>query len=190
MRRIAPPLPAASQPSNTMMVETPLACAFRCSRFSRPWYFSSSVANVFFATRLRHVEAAENRRVLGDRPRPWRSALVRPAVPWRGVAAGTSLQRRPLAAALRERLAHRVPDRRRHREASVGFVHPFDDRPRRCDRARSLQGALGGRDEPAVHPPVLPLQRWSRASGSADPSRASAGASSERSSRDASRTSG
>jgi hypothetical protein len=57
----------------------------------------------------------------------------------------------------RKRLANGISDRRRDRDAAIRFVHAFDDSPWRLDRTRAPQGALGGRHELVVHPPVLPL---------------------------------
>ena len=70
---------------------------------------------------------------------------------------GLDYRRLLRAAALPKRLADGLEDGRRNRQASISFVDPFDDRPRRLHRAGPLQSALGGRDELVVHPPVLPL---------------------------------
>src|SRR5262245_31394467 len=56
-----------------------------------------------------------------------------------------------------ERFANGVPDRGRNGQAAIRLVDALDNRPRRVDRAGQSQDAFAGRDELAVHLPVLPL---------------------------------
>ena len=74
-----------------------------------------------------------------------RAGLVAPGIGWRSP--------RPCSSALR--MASRID--LGDCKASIAFVHPFDDRPRRVDGARPPQRAFRRRHELTVDVPVLPL---------------------------------
>ena len=137
---MAPPFPAASQPSNTRIVVMSLSRALRCSTLSRPCCFSSS-----FGSR--------RDRPFGDMSRRARTVVRATDAPSARLRAAAA--RWTACSARRCRIASRIE--RRHRQAAIPFVGAFDDRPRRVAGARALHDALRGRDERLVHPPVLPL---------------------------------
>ena len=118
----------------------------------------------FLGDRLRHVERAEDRR-LRHRTLPARAGSVPPVATtascFAAPDAGCACRRRSSrgAAAVGKCFADGIPDRRRDRQASVGLVHAFDDRPGCNDGAGALQRALRGCHEAVVEAPVFPLQR-------------------------------
>ena len=133
MRRIAPPLPAASQPSNTRIVEIrpwPAPCAAGDS--AGPGTSRASRREGLLRERLRHVEAVQDRRQ-ARRPLATARGGSRARLRRADGAGGRSELAFAGPAPLRSASAFRmrVADGRRDRQAAIGLVDALDDRPRR-----------------------------------------------------------
>ena len=150
MRRIAPPLPAASQPSKTRIVEIPL-----CVRLS----LQQVEASLLPLQSDGRSPADPDARSMSSRSRTLKSRSIRSrVVAGRRDARVAVRPRRPACsfAGARERFPDGVAQHRSDDHAPVALVLAFDDVPGGLVGAGPSNRAIGGGHEAVEHPPVPP----------------------------------
>ena len=152
---MAPPLPAASQPSKTTMVESPRRRAFRWRRFSRPCALASATSYVAFSTVRDMSRPASVAGLPFPRPRPKRAASRvrrREHAGHGGAAAGP-----PVRVLFVQPPGHAIAEGARDDEAAVAFVGSVHQRPRRLARIGQAHCRGLGLDQLVVRPCLTPL---------------------------------
>ena len=148
MRRMAPPLPAASQPSKTRIVETSLALRLPLQQIEASLLTLEGGVEVLRIETPGHVEPIEHVEVAFDLIEH-RSGAAR-------CACRLAAFRPPNRLGALEAAADGVAQHRPHRHAPIALVFALDDVPGGLVVAGAANRAIGRGHEAIEHAPVAP----------------------------------